>query len=147
MEAFSSQFLPKEESERRSSEHEPRMRTDEGPAAERAGGGVKARDAVYKEATGKICHQFFDNLVTKSEMARCFVVLAFLALAAMSLQVATAQDDLKYFEREVVAELAAQILRVAQGPSAFVAGPHKRNSELINSLLGIPKVMNDAGRR
>nr|P91964.2 RecName: Full=Pigment-dispersing hormone type 2; Contains: RecName: Full=PDH precursor-related peptide; Short=PPRD; Contains: RecName: Full=Pigment-dispersing hormone; Short=PDH; Flags: Precursor [Penaeus vannamei]CAA72408.1 pigment dispersing hormone precursor [Penaeus vannamei] len=80
-------------------------------------------------------------------MARCFVVLAFLALAAMSLQVATAQDDLKYFEREVVAELAAQILRVAQGPSAFVAGPHKRNSELINSLLGIPKVMNDAGRR
>ncbi|ROT62686.1 pigment dispersing hormone related peptide precursor 79 - penaeid shrimp (Penaeus sp.) [Penaeus vannamei] len=48
---------------------------------------------------------------------------------------------------QVVFELAAQILRVAQGPSAFVAGPHKRNSELINSLLGLPKVMNDAGRR
>ncbi|ROT62684.1 Pigment-dispersing hormone type 2 [Penaeus vannamei] len=137
MEAFSSQFLPKEESERRSSEREPRMRTDEGPAAERAGGGVKPPENPY--SLGVTCF--------KGQAARCFVVLAFLALAAMSLQVATAQDDLKYFEREVVAELAAQILRVAQGPSAFVAGPHKRNSELINSLLGLPKVMNDAGRR
>ncbi|XP_047481280.1 pigment-dispersing hormone type 2 [Penaeus chinensis] len=80
-------------------------------------------------------------------MVRCFIAVALVAMAALSLQVTTAQDDLKYFEREVVVELAAQILRVAQGPSAFVAGPHKRNSELINSLLGIPKVMNDAGRR
>ncbi|XP_042876484.1 pigment-dispersing hormone type 2 isoform X1 [Penaeus japonicus] len=75
------------------------------------------------------------------------MVLAALVMAALSLHVAVAQEDLKYFEREVVSELAAQILRVAQGPSAFVAGPHKRNSELINSLLGIPKVMTDAGRR
>ncbi|ROT83930.1 pigment-dispersing hormone type 1 [Penaeus indicus] len=80
-------------------------------------------------------------------MMRSAVVVALLVMVAMSLQLTAAQEDLKYFEREVVAELAAQILRVAQGPSAFVAGPHKRNSELINSLLGIPKVMNDAGRR
>ncbi|XP_042888320.1 pigment-dispersing hormone type 1 [Penaeus japonicus] len=80
-------------------------------------------------------------------MMRSAVVVALLVMVAMSLQLAAAQEDLKYFEREVVSELAAQILRVAQGPSAFVAGPHKRNSELINSLLGIPKVMNDAGRR
>ncbi|XP_042876485.1 pigment-dispersing hormone type 2 isoform X2 [Penaeus japonicus] len=75
------------------------------------------------------------------------MVLAALVMAALSLHVAVAQEDLKYFEREVVSELAAQILRVAQGPSAFVAGPHKRNSELINSLLAIPKTMNDVGRR
>ncbi|XP_047481347.1 pigment-dispersing hormone type 1-like [Penaeus chinensis] len=77
---------------------------------------------------------------------RSAVVVVLLVALAVSLQL-TLADDLQYQEREVVSELAALILRVAQGPSAFVAGPHKRNSELINSLLGIPKVMNDAGRR
>ncbi|XP_027233267.2 pigment-dispersing hormone type 1-like [Penaeus vannamei] len=75
------------------------------------------------------------------------VVAALLVVVAMSLQQTASGETLEHYEREVVSELAAQILRVAQGPSAFVAGPHKRNSELINSLLGIPKVMNDAGRR
>nr|XP_027233266.1 pigment-dispersing hormone type 1-like [Penaeus vannamei] len=75
------------------------------------------------------------------------VVAALLVVVAMSLQQTASGETLKHYERELVSELAAQILRVAQGPSAFVAGPHKRNSELINSLLGIPKVMNDAGRR
>ncbi|XP_042876488.1 pigment-dispersing hormone type 1-like [Penaeus japonicus] len=78
---------------------------------------------------------------------RCVLVLAMLVMATVCLQVSGAREDLMDFKREVVSELAAQILRVAEGPSAFVAGPHKRNSELINSLLGIPKVMNDAGRR
>ncbi|XP_027233270.1 pigment-dispersing hormone type 1-like [Penaeus vannamei] len=78
---------------------------------------------------------------------RSAVVVALLVTSALCLQMTSAQEKLTCFEREVVSELAAQILRVAQGPSAFVAGPHKRNSELINSLLGIPKVMNDAGRR
>ncbi|XP_047481297.1 pigment-dispersing hormone type 1-like [Penaeus chinensis] len=80
-------------------------------------------------------------------MMRTVLVLAMLVMASTCLQVSGAREDVGYFERELVSELAAQILRVAQGPSAFVAGPHKRNSELINSLLGIPKVMNDAGRR
>ncbi|XP_042876487.1 pigment-dispersing hormone type 1-like [Penaeus japonicus] len=80
-------------------------------------------------------------------MMRNVVVVALLVMAALNLQMASAEENLTYFEREVVSELAAQILRVAQGPSAFVAGPHKRNSELINSLLAIPKTMNDAGRR
>ncbi|XP_047481348.1 pigment-dispersing hormone type 1-like [Penaeus chinensis] len=75
------------------------------------------------------------------------VVAVLLVTVVMSLQQAASGETLKRFERELVSELAAQILRVAQGPSAFVAGPHKRNSELINSLLGIPKVMTDAGRR
>ncbi|XP_063615860.1 pigment-dispersing hormone type 1-like [Penaeus indicus] len=78
---------------------------------------------------------------------RSIAVIVLLAAVAMSLQATAAQRNLKYSEREAVFELAAQILRVAQGPSAFVGGPHKRNSELINSLLGIPKVMTDAGRR
>ncbi|XP_047481339.1 pigment-dispersing hormone type 1-like [Penaeus chinensis] len=77
---------------------------------------------------------------------RSAVVVVLLVAMAVSLQL-TLADNLQYPEREVVSELAARILLVAQGPSAFVAGPHKRNSELINSLLGIPKVMNDAGRR
>ncbi|XP_047481337.1 pigment-dispersing hormone type 1-like [Penaeus chinensis] len=77
---------------------------------------------------------------------RSAVVVVLLVAMAVSLQL-TLADNLQYPEREAVFELAAQILRVAQGPSAFVAGPHKRNSELINSLLGIPKVMNDAGKR
>ncbi|ROT62682.1 pigment-dispersing hormone type 1 [Penaeus vannamei] len=78
---------------------------------------------------------------------RGFIVVVLLVAVAVSLQAAVAESSLRYSEREVVFELAAQILRVAQGPSAFAAGPHKRNSELINSLLGLPKVMNDAGRR
>ncbi|XP_037781765.1 pigment-dispersing hormone type 1-like [Penaeus monodon] len=77
---------------------------------------------------------------------RSAVVVVLLVAMDVSLQL-TLAENLQYPEREMVSELAAQILRVAQGPSAFVAGPHKRNSELINSLLGIPKVMNDAGRR
>ncbi|XP_063615861.1 pigment-dispersing hormone type 1-like [Penaeus indicus] len=78
---------------------------------------------------------------------RSAVVVVLVAVMTLSLQETEAERSLQYLEREVVSELAAQILRVAQGPSAFVAGPHKRNSELINSLLGIPKVMTDAGRR
>nr|XP_027233264.1 pigment-dispersing hormone type 1-like [Penaeus vannamei] len=77
---------------------------------------------------------------------RSAVVVVLVVAMAVGLQLTLAQNS-QVYEREVVSELAAQILRVAQGPSAFVAGPHKRNSELINSLLGIPKVMNDAGRR
>ncbi|KAK8719459.1 hypothetical protein OTU49_013752, partial [Cherax quadricarinatus] len=72
------------------------------------------------------------------------VVLMMLVMAT----VFTQAQDLKYPERQVVTELAAQIMRVAQGPwSTSLDLPTKRNSGLINSLLGIPKVMNDAGRR
>nr|QBX89065.1 pigment dispersing hormone 2 [Nephrops norvegicus] len=75
------------------------------------------------------------------------VAVALLMLVVMT-AVLTQAQELKYPEREVVAELAAQILRVIQGPwGPMAAGPHKRNSELINSILGLPKVMNDAGRR
>ncbi|XP_047481334.1 pigment-dispersing hormone type 1-like [Penaeus chinensis] len=78
---------------------------------------------------------------------RSAVAVVLVAVMTLSLQETEAERSLQYLERELVSELAAQILRVAQGPSAFVAGPHKRNSELINSLLGIPKFMNDAGKR
>ncbi|ROT62687.1 pigment dispersing hormone related peptide precursor 79 - penaeid shrimp (Penaeus sp.) [Penaeus vannamei] len=52
------------------------------------------------------------------------VVAALLVVVVMSLQQMASGETLKHYEREVVSELAAQILRVAQGPSAFVAGPH-----------------------
>ncbi|KAK9511231.1 hypothetical protein O3M35_005828 [Rhynocoris fuscipes] len=41
-----------------------------------------------------------------------------------------------------VRELASWLLYLAQRHDQ----PHKRNSEIINSLLGLPKVLNDAGR-
>ncbi|XP_045113835.1 pigment-dispersing hormone 2 peptides-like [Portunus trituberculatus] len=47
-----------------------------------------------------------------------------------------------------VATLAARILKVVHAPQDAAASlPHKRNSELINSLLGISALMNEAGRR
>ncbi|KAK4301439.1 hypothetical protein Pmani_026424 [Petrolisthes manimaculis] len=63
--------------------------------------------------------------------------------------------DLKYPEREMVSELAGQILSVVQGGQGGAAmspqlpppSASKRNAELINSLLGLPQVMTNAGRR
>ncbi|KAK8383065.1 hypothetical protein O3P69_011528 [Scylla paramamosain] len=49
---------------------------------------------------------------------------------------------------QAVATLAARILKVIHAPQEAAAGlPHKRNSELINSLLGLSPLMNEAGRR
>lgn len=49
---------------------------------------------------------------------------------------------------QAVATLAAHIWKVARASQGTTVGlPHKRNSELINSLLGINKMMNEAGRR
>lgn len=49
---------------------------------------------------------------------------------------------------QAATELAIEILQAAKGAhTGVVVGPHKRNSELINSLLGLPKFMIDAGRR
>ncbi|XP_064104478.1 pigment-dispersing hormone type 1-like [Macrobrachium nipponense] len=59
---------------------------------------------------------------------------------------ATAQEDVMTTERQVVAELAAQILRVAHGSWNTVEA-HKRNSGMINSILGIPRVMAEAGKK
>ena len=44
----------------------------------------------------------------------------------------------------MISELASRILRLARPVSPLAT--QKRNSELINSLLGLPKIMNDAGR-
>nr|Q23755.1 RecName: Full=Pigment-dispersing hormone 1 peptides; Contains: RecName: Full=PDH precursor-related peptide 1; Contains: RecName: Full=Pigment-dispersing hormone 1; Short=PDH 1; Flags: Precursor [Callinectes sapidus]AAA67052.1 pigment-dispersing hormone I [Callinectes sapidus]UQI50356.1 pigment-dispersing hormone 1 [Callinectes toxotes] len=77
---------------------------------------------------------------------RSSVIVAVLVVVALA-ALLTQGQELKYQEREMVAELAQQIYRVAQAPWAAAVGPHKRNSELINSILGLPKVMNDAGRR
>nr|Q06202.1 RecName: Full=Pigment-dispersing hormone peptides; Contains: RecName: Full=PDH precursor-related peptide; Short=PRPP; Contains: RecName: Full=Pigment-dispersing hormone; Short=PDH; AltName: Full=Light-adapting distal retinal pigment hormone; Short=DRPH; Flags: Precursor [Carcinus maenas]AAA27885.1 pigment dispersing hormone [Carcinus maenas] len=77
---------------------------------------------------------------------RSAVIVTMLVVVALA-ALLTQGQDLKYQEREMVAELAQQIYRVAQAPWAGAVGPHKRNSELINSILGLPKVMNDAGRR
>nr|AJR16746.1 pigment-dispersing factor I precursor [Ooperipatus hispidus] len=51
-------------------------------------------------------------------------------------------DDLQPVERQMIAEMATNILKIVE--NGF-ASP-KRNAELINSLLGLPKMMNDAGK-
>jgi hypothetical protein len=45
--------------------------------------------------------------------------------------------------RELAAWLTQFLLHKGEPPVCT----HKRNSELINSLLGLPKVMNEAGRK
>ncbi|KAK8383079.1 hypothetical protein O3P69_011534 [Scylla paramamosain] len=72
-------------------------------------------------------------------------VLVLVVLAALLTQ----GQELHVPEREgAVATLAARILKVVHGPQEAAAGlPHKRNSELINSLLGLSPLMNEAGRR
>nr|AJR16747.1 pigment-dispersing factor I precursor [Principapillatus hitoyensis] len=51
-------------------------------------------------------------------------------------------DDLQPTDRQIIAELATKILKIAEDGFAN----SKRNAELINSLLGLPKMMNDAGK-
>lgn len=49
---------------------------------------------------------------------------------------------------QAVASMAGQILKLVHvAPGAAPGLHHKRNSEIINSLLGISKLMNEAGRR
>ncbi|XP_064102494.1 pigment-dispersing hormone type 1-like [Macrobrachium nipponense] len=59
---------------------------------------------------------------------------------------AAAEQDLLAAERQEMAELAARILRITLGPWS-AAEAHKRNSGMINSILGIPRVMAEAGKR
>ncbi|KAK3879349.1 hypothetical protein Pcinc_016066 [Petrolisthes cinctipes] len=77
------------------------------------------------------------------------VSFALLVLVAVSV-VYVHGHDLTSPEKEAVTEVAAQLLRVACAPLVSPVSPvhtTKRNSELINSLLGINRFMNDAGRR
>ncbi|XP_045114090.1 pigment-dispersing hormone 2 peptides-like [Portunus trituberculatus] len=78
---------------------------------------------------------------------RSCVFVAVLVLVVFAALLSQGQE-LHVPEREAVATLAARILKVVYGPQDTAAGvPHKRNSELINSLLGISALMNEAGRR
>nr|BAD13514.1 pigment dispersing factor [Meimuna opalifera] len=77
------------------------------------------------------------------------VMIAVLAVClCLCLESATSlryQDD-KYIESQYgpsTRELASWLLEWAQKNDHA----HKRNSEIINSLLGLPKVLNDAGRK
>ncbi|XP_064102481.1 pigment-dispersing hormone type 1-like [Macrobrachium nipponense] len=78
--------------------------------------------------------------------AKFFAVLVAMVVVVHSCYTASAQEDLTTTERQVVAELAAQILRVSHGPWRS-AEAHKRNSGMINSILGIPRVMAEAGKK
>ncbi|XP_050707438.1 pigment-dispersing hormone 2 peptides-like [Eriocheir sinensis] len=76
-----------------------------------------------------------------------FAAVVMVTLVAFLTQGITAQE-FSIPDREAVATLAAHIWKVARASQGTTVGlPHKRNSELINSLLGINKMMNEAGRR
>ncbi|XP_050708331.1 pigment-dispersing hormone 2 peptides-like [Eriocheir sinensis] len=81
---------------------------------------------------------------------RSTVVLALLVIVALvPLLTKGAQgQEFGIPEREAVASMAGQILKLVHvAPGAAPGLHHKRNSEIINSLLGISKLMNEAGRR
>ncbi|KAK8382891.1 hypothetical protein O3P69_011448 [Scylla paramamosain] len=76
------------------------------------------------------------------------VVLAALLTQGQELHVPEREVTLHPTPTQAVATLAARILKVVHAPQEAAAGlPHKRNSELINSLLGLSALMNEAGRR
>ncbi|KAG8256591.1 hypothetical protein J6590_065302 [Homalodisca vitripennis] len=79
-------------------------------------------------------------------MQKCVALL--LITVALCLQATSClrfQDDRNVESQYVPSapELASWILEMAQRNDHA----HKRNSEIINSLLGMPKVLNDAGRK
>ncbi|XP_047481350.1 pigment-dispersing hormone type 1-like [Penaeus chinensis] len=75
-------------------------------------------------------------------------MLSLVVLAVTAVMVTEAQREPTASKCQAATELAIQILQAVKGAHPGMAvGPHKRNSELINSLLGLPKFMIDAGRR
>ncbi|XP_047481380.1 pigment-dispersing hormone type 1-like [Penaeus chinensis] len=75
-------------------------------------------------------------------------MLSLVVLAVTAVVLTEAQREPTASKCQVATELAIQILQAVKGAHPGMAvGPHKRNSELINSLLGLPKFMIDAGRR
>ncbi|XP_068214605.1 pigment-dispersing hormone type 1-like [Palaemon carinicauda] len=74
-----------------------------------------------------------------------FLAVLVVMMVALCCVTFAQQDDI-LTERQIVAELAAQILRVTHGPWG-AAMAQKRNSGMINSILGIPKVMTEAGKK
>ncbi|XP_045114067.1 pigment-dispersing hormone 2 peptides-like [Portunus trituberculatus] len=74
--------------------------------------------------------------------------LVAMVLVVVCVALVTQGQELNVPEREAVATLAAHILKVVHAPPEVVGSlPHKRNSEIINSLLGLSRLMNEAGRR
>ncbi|XP_055704470.1 protein PDF [Phlebotomus papatasi] len=96
-----------------------------------------------------------------ANFARIFgILLAWQLLMHVCLAM-PAMDDDNYYNKELVREFAPWMMApVAYSqpenpcqttynlPENFLIPPvlHKRNSELINSLLSLPKTMNDAGK-
>ncbi|KAK8382938.1 hypothetical protein O3P69_011474 [Scylla paramamosain] len=76
------------------------------------------------------------------------VVLAAFLTEGQELHVPERECTLRPTPTQAVATLAARILKVVHAPQQAATGlPHKRNSELINSLLGLSALMNEAGKR
>jgi len=81
-------------------------------------------------------------------MRTAVVCLVLSALVAVTLAdpdlYSSGEHELNMETRQMIGELAARILRLARPASPIMT--QKRNSELINSLLGLPKNMRNAGR-
>ncbi|PSN52637.1 Pigment-dispersing hormone peptide [Blattella germanica] len=79
-------------------------------------------------------------------------IILFLYLLRMAFTSPAIQlEDDRYMDKETNAvnarELTNWIMQILMHKGEPTVCTHKRNSELINSLLGLPKVINDAGRK
>ncbi|XP_069695648.1 pigment-dispersing hormone peptides [Periplaneta americana] len=85
-------------------------------------------------------------------MKQLAAVILFLYLLRMAFTSPAIQlEDDRYLDKEMNAvnarELTNWIMQLLLHKGEPTICTHKRNSELINSLLGLPKVLNDAGRK
>ncbi|KAG8239166.1 hypothetical protein J437_LFUL018917 [Ladona fulva] len=74
-------------------------------------------------------------------------VILVLYLLRMPFALCMDSEDEKYLDKEYAREIASWLTQLAARGAEHPIPAHKRNSELINSLLGLPKVMNDAGKK
>ncbi|KDR21015.1 Pigment-dispersing factor [Zootermopsis nevadensis] len=81
------------------------------------------------------------------------VILFFYLLTTEFTSAAIQLEDNRYLDKEFqtnavnVRELATWIMQLLLHKGQQTICTHKRNSELINTLLGLPKILNEAGRK
>ncbi|XP_046995641.1 pigment-dispersing hormone peptides [Schistocerca americana] len=86
-------------------------------------------------------------MAVSGKLLTAFVLSIYVLGLALTIH-ATQYEEEKYQENEVRygRELATLLAQLAHRNEPAICA-HKRNSEIINSLLGLPKLLNDAGRK
>nr|P09929.2 RecName: Full=Pigment-dispersing hormone peptides; Contains: RecName: Full=PDF precursor-related peptide; Contains: RecName: Full=Pigment-dispersing factor; Short=PDF; Flags: Precursor [Romalea microptera]AAA90959.1 pigment-dispersing factor precursor [Romalea microptera] len=86
-------------------------------------------------------------MAVSGKLLTALVLSTYILGLALTIQATQYEED-KYQENEVKygRELASWLAQLAHKNEPAICA-HKRNSEIINSLLGLPKLLNDAGRK